>query len=100
MLPQFLFSGLVLGSIYGLVALGFAVIYKATQVFNFAQGMLMVCGAYLAVAASFGVGTMMAAAKSSQMAGGELRCRPCGEGWKLIAAAGDGDGAAGVEAAA
>ena len=52
MLPQLLFSGFALGSIYGLVALGFAVIYKATHVFNFAQGMLMVCGAYLAVTAT------------------------------------------------
>jgi branched-chain amino acid transport system permease protein len=51
-LLQFLVSGFLLGSIYGLVALGFAVIYKATQVFNFAQGMLMVCGAYLAVTAT------------------------------------------------
>ena len=49
MLAQVLFSGLALGSIYGLVALGFAVIFKATEVFNFAQGMLVVCGAYLAV---------------------------------------------------
>jgi branched-chain amino acid transport system permease protein len=51
-LLQFLVSGFLSGSIYGLVALGFAVIYKATQVFNFAQGMLMVCGAYLAVTAT------------------------------------------------
>ena len=29
MLSQFIFSGLALGSIYGLVALGFTVIYKA-----------------------------------------------------------------------
>lgn len=56
MLAQFTFSGLALGSIYGLVALGFAVIYKATQVFNFAQGMLMVCGAYFAVTASAQLG--------------------------------------------
>jgi branched-chain amino acid transport system permease protein len=49
MLAQVLFSGLALGSIYGLVALGFAVVFKATEVFNFAQGMLAVCGAYLAV---------------------------------------------------
>jgi branched-chain amino acid transport system permease protein len=56
MLSQFIFSGLALGSIYGLVALGFTVIYKATQVFNFAQGMLMVCGAYLAVTASIQLG--------------------------------------------
>ncbi len=52
MLAQFIVSGLALGSIYGLVALGFAVIYKATEVFNFAQGILMVVGAYLAVTAT------------------------------------------------
>ena len=51
MLPQVLFSGLALGSIYGLVALGFALIFKATEVFNFAQGMFVVCGAYFAVTA-------------------------------------------------
>lgn len=51
MLGQVLFSGLALGSIYGLVALGFVVIFKATDVFNFAQGMFVVCGAYLAVTA-------------------------------------------------
>ena len=51
MLGQVLFSGLALGSIYGLVALGFAVIFKATEVFNFAQGMFVVCGAYFAVIA-------------------------------------------------
>ena len=51
MLAQVLFSGLALGSIYGLVALGFAVVFKATEVFNFAQGMLAVCGAYFAATA-------------------------------------------------
>ncbi|WP_349607891.1 branched-chain amino acid ABC transporter permease [Cupriavidus sp. DF5525] len=49
MLAQVLFSGLALGSIYGLVALGFAVVFKATEVFNFAQGMFVVCGAFFAV---------------------------------------------------
>jgi len=49
MLQQVLFSGLALGSIYGLVALGFAVVFKATEVFNFAQGMFVVCGAYFIV---------------------------------------------------
>ena len=52
MFAQVLFSGLALGSIYGLVALGFAVIFKATDVFNFAQGMFVVCGAYLAFTAT------------------------------------------------
>lgn len=51
MFGQVLFSGLALGSIYGLVALGFAVVFKATDVFNFSQGMLAVCGAYFAVTA-------------------------------------------------
>ncbi len=51
MLAQVLFSGLALGSIYGLVALGFAIVFKATEVFNFAQGMFVVCGAFFAVTA-------------------------------------------------
>lgn len=51
MLLQVLFSGLALGSIYGLVALGFTVVFKATEVFNFAQGMFVVCGAFFAVTA-------------------------------------------------
>ena len=51
MFAQVLFSGLALGSIYGLVALGFAVVFKATDVFNFAQGMFVVCGAFFAVTA-------------------------------------------------
>ncbi len=56
MLMQFLASGFMLGSVYGLVALGFAAIYKATRVFNFAQGMLMATGAYLAVTGSVVLG--------------------------------------------
>ncbi|MBG0776075.1 MAG: branched-chain amino acid ABC transporter permease [Desulfovibrionaceae bacterium] len=40
-------NGLVVGSIYSLVALGFVVIYKATQVVNFAQGELLMAGAYI-----------------------------------------------------
>lgn len=51
MLQQVLFGGLAVGSIYGLVALGFAVVFKATDVFNFAQGMFVVCGAFFAVTA-------------------------------------------------
>ncbi|GAB6061993.1 branched-chain amino acid ABC transporter permease [Deferrisoma palaeochoriense] len=43
---QLLISGLVLGSIYALVALGFAIIYKSTSVVNFAQGEFLMVGAY------------------------------------------------------
>jgi branched-chain amino acid transport system permease protein len=44
---QLSFAGLALGSLYALVALGFVVIFKATGVINFAQGGLVVLGAYL-----------------------------------------------------
>lgn len=44
---QLCFAGLALGSLYALVALGFVVIYKATGVINFAQGGLVILGAYL-----------------------------------------------------
>lgn len=40
-------SGLALGAVYALVALGFVVIYRATGVINFAQGGLVVLGAFL-----------------------------------------------------
>ena len=43
---QLIMSGLIAGSIYGLIALGFVVIYKATTVVNFAQGEIMMLGAY------------------------------------------------------
>ena len=45
---QFVFAGLALGARYALVALGFVVIYRATGVFNFAQGGLVALGAYVA----------------------------------------------------
>jgi branched-chain amino acid transport system permease protein len=47
---QFVISGLAVGSIYGLVALGFVVIFKSTEVFNFAQGDLVMVGAYIGYA--------------------------------------------------
>ena len=40
-------DGLALGAVYALVALGFVVIYRATKVINFAQGGLVVFGAFL-----------------------------------------------------
>lgn len=44
---QFAIAGLSLGSVYALICLGFVVIYRATGVVNFAQGGLVVLGAYL-----------------------------------------------------
>lgn len=51
-LVQLLVEGTALGGIYGLVAMGFVVIYKSTGVINFAHGTLMALGAYLAYNAS------------------------------------------------
>ena len=48
-LLQLLTSGLALGAIYALVALGFVVIYRSSQVFNFAQGELLTVGAFAMV---------------------------------------------------
>ncbi len=43
-LLQSLFSGLTVGAIYALVALGFAIIYNASRVINFAQGEFVMIG--------------------------------------------------------
>ena len=48
---QLLFAGLAVGSVYALVALGFVLIYRATNVVNFAQGDFAMLGAYLMVIA-------------------------------------------------
>ena len=45
---QLLISGLSQGCVYGLIALGFVLIYKATEMVNFAQGDVMMLGAFLA----------------------------------------------------
>ncbi|HEV7680196.1 MAG TPA: branched-chain amino acid ABC transporter permease [Candidatus Dormibacteraeota bacterium] len=44
---QLLVAGIALGCIYALVALGFTIIYRASQVINFAQGAFLLLGAYL-----------------------------------------------------
>lgn len=42
-----LVSGLVLGSIYGLIALGYSLIYKASGLMNFSQGDTLTLGVFL-----------------------------------------------------
>ncbi|TDA67535.1 MAG: branched-chain amino acid ABC transporter permease [Clostridia bacterium] len=44
---QLMIGGFATGSIYALIALGFVLIYKATGILNFAQGELMMVGAYI-----------------------------------------------------
>ena len=44
---QLVINGVAQGCIYGLIALGFVLIYKATETVNFAQGDLMMLGGFL-----------------------------------------------------
>jgi len=46
---QLLISGLANGCVYGLIALGFVLIYKATESVNFAQGDFMMLGAFVTI---------------------------------------------------
>lgn len=48
-LLQFVFSGLTVGAVYALVALGFTIIYNASDVVNFAQGEFVMLGGMITV---------------------------------------------------
>ena len=52
---QVLFQGLALGSIYALVALGFVLIIRATNVVNFAQGDFAMLGGYAMILFTVGM---------------------------------------------
>jgi branched-chain amino acid transport system permease protein len=60
-LAQFLLSGLTVGAIYALVALGFSIIYNASHVINFAQGEFVMIGG-MATASLLGAGLPLAPA--------------------------------------
>jgi branched-chain amino acid transport system permease protein len=49
---QFLFSGLTVGAVYAMVALGFTLIYNASDVVNFAQGEFVMIGGMVTVFAA------------------------------------------------
>ena len=61
-LLQILISGVAQGCIYGLIALGFVLIYKATETVNFAQGELMMLGAFAGLGVYAGLGWSLLAA--------------------------------------
>jgi branched-chain amino acid transport system permease protein len=60
-LLQFLFAGLMVGAIYGLVAVGFNIIFNATGAVNFAQGEFAMLGGMLAAAVLQATGLPLAA---------------------------------------
>ena len=47
---QLVLNGLIIGSIYALVGLGFVIIYKSSSILNFAQGEFLMLGAYVCLA--------------------------------------------------
>lgn len=47
MLFQIIISGLVIGSVYGLIALGYSLIYKSSGLMSFVQGDMLTFGAFL-----------------------------------------------------
>lgn len=70
---QLFVTGLALGMMYALIAIGFVIIFKCSQAFNIAQGQIVMLGAYIgytflmplrlpvwiAIIASIGVGVVM-----------------------------------------
>ncbi len=48
MAPQVLINGAIAGAIYGIVALGFSMIYRTVKFFHFAHGVVYAAGAYVA----------------------------------------------------
>lgn len=57
---ELVINGLSLGCIYTLIALGFVVIFKATEVVNFAQGSMLLLGAYAVARLHSHVGFVLA----------------------------------------
>ena len=46
LLFQLLVNGLIVGALYGVVAMSFVLIYKASRIVNFAQGEFLLIGAW------------------------------------------------------
>jgi branched-chain amino acid transport system permease protein len=62
---QFLLLGLVMGSLYALVALGYTMVYGIIELINFAHGDLFMLGSFLALSLAAWVGVTVAANSSS-----------------------------------
>ena len=56
-LLQILISGLATGGVYGLIALGYVLIYKATSILNLATGQFMTVGAFVCLTVMSDLGT-------------------------------------------
>lgn len=68
-LVQVLTSGLAIGCVYGLVALSFVLIYKATETVSFMQGELLMVGAFAVLALHRAAGWPLPLAAAGGVAG-------------------------------
>ncbi|MCL6640690.1 MAG: branched-chain amino acid ABC transporter permease, partial [Candidatus Rokubacteria bacterium] len=68
MLAQLLFSGLALGSMYALVALGYHITYATSRTVNFSQGQSVMVGAVVAYVLHVTLGWPLAAAVAATLA--------------------------------
>ncbi|MDN5748407.1 MAG: branched-chain amino acid ABC transporter permease [Pseudonocardia sp.] len=66
---QLVVNGLGKGAVYALLALGFVIIFKATEVINFAHGSLVLVGGYITVITVDDLGFVLAAALGIAAAG-------------------------------
>ncbi len=69
---QYVLTGITVGSIYGLVGLGFNIIYAVTEVINFAQGEFVVLGGMLMVFLTSGLKLSLGVSFLLTVAGGTL----------------------------
>src|SRR4249920_694165 len=69
---QFLLLGLVLGSLYALIALGYTMVYGIIELINFAHGDLFMLGTFLALSLSAWVRVESATGQGSAALAGTL----------------------------
>lgn len=56
MIIQLVLNGVIAGTSYALIGLGFTVIYRTVKFFHFAHGAVYTAGAYLAYTLAFSLG--------------------------------------------
>ncbi|MGW6704313.1 branched-chain amino acid ABC transporter permease [Streptomyces sp. NPDC054956] len=67
---ELLFGGISMGSVYALIALGFVIIFKATEVVNFAHASLLLAGGYVTATLHEEIGFWAALAAGTLAAAG------------------------------
>src|SRR5262249_54264789 len=69
---QFVLIGLVTGSLYALIALGYTMVYGIIELINFAHGDLFMLGSFLALSLTGWLGLAVAGAPTATLVGGIL----------------------------